>query len=71
MLKGMVNNPASFLKDMKNFAASTQPSLSNLPRHRSAAHKAHKSVTSRNKRTLNYASAITSPRDAAEFGGST
>ena len=53
MLKGMVNNPASFLKDMKNFSGAPSQSLSNLPRNRSAAYKTSKSVASK-KRMLSY-----------------
>ena len=54
---------------MKTFAATTQPSLSNLPRNRSAAHKANKSTVGR-RRNNNYTThgagrlttGITSPR---------
>ena len=45
----MVNNPASFLKDMKNFSGAPTQSLSNLPRNRSAAYKTSKSTVSKNR----------------------
>ena len=49
----MVNNPASFLKDMKNFSGAPTQSLSNLPRNKSAAYKTSKSVASK-KRIASY-----------------
>ena len=74
LLKGMVHNPASFLKDIKNFTSSGPPSINNVAQRSRLAtsHLGSKAVTNRKRairnnfmyNSSNIASArLTSPRE--------
>jgi hypothetical protein len=76
LLKGMVNNPASFLKDIKNFTSCGPPSINANQRSRLAtSHLGSKGMANRKRairnnfmyNSSNIASArLTSPRDMGQ-----